>query len=153
MKDVNFNNWEGLFKLIPDCTSKEKLVIVIDEFQYLCTINKAFPSIFQRIWDENLKSKNVMIIICGSYMSMMETLTLSYNSPLYGRRTAQIKLAPLTFKETKDFYNNITLEEQVLRYSITGGVPKYIEIFKNYGHLFKSIEKNILNVAKLFYSV
>jgi AAA+ ATPase superfamily predicted ATPase len=50
IKDVNFNNWEGLFKLIPDCNNKEKIIIVIDEFQYLCIINKAFPSIFQRIW-------------------------------------------------------------------------------------------------------
>ena len=153
IKDVNFNNWEGLFKLIPDCTSNnnEKLIIIIDEFQYLCMVNKAFPSIFQRIWDENLKNKNIMVIICGSYMSMMEALTLSYNSPLYGRRTAQIKLAPLTFEETKGFYNDLTLEEEILRYSITGGVPKYIEIFKNYDNLFKSIEKNILRKDSFLY--
>jgi Predicted ATPase (AAA+ superfamily) len=151
LRDIHFNNWEGIFKIIPETNDEEKLVLVIDEFQYLCMANKAFPSIFQRIWDENLKNKNMMLIICGSYMSMMEGLTLSYGSPLYGRRTAQIKLAPLTFKETINFYKGFSLEEQILRYSITGGVPKYIEVFKNDTNLFKSIERNILRSDSFLY--
>ena len=34
-----------------------------------------------------------MVILCGSLVSMMESQVLSYDSPLYGRRTAQIQLA------------------------------------------------------------
>lgn len=151
LKDISFNNWESIFKVIPNYENKEKLVIVIDEFQYLCITNKAFPSIFQRIWDEVLKSNNIMLIICGSYMNMMESLTLSYSSPLYGRRTAQIKLSPLKFLESKDFYKDLSIEDQIIRYSITGGVPKYIEIFKEFKDLMLSIEKNILKSDSFLY--
>ena len=38
-------------------------------------------------WDEELKDNNIMLILCGSLINMMESQTLSYNSPLYGRRT------------------------------------------------------------------
>lgn len=45
-----------------------------------------------------LKNANVMVIICGSLISMMESQVLAYNSPLYGRRTAQIRLKQITFE-------------------------------------------------------
>ncbi|MEQ8156162.1 MAG: ATP-binding protein, partial [Clostridiaceae bacterium] len=151
IRDITFKNWDGIFKLIPEGGDGKRLVLVIDEFQYLCMTNKAFPSIFQRIWDEELKKKNIMVIVCGSYMNMMEGLTLSYTSPLYGRRTAQIKLAPLSFNETKEFYDNLSFEEQVKRFSITGGVPKYIEVFRENQNLMESIEKNILNSDSFLY--
>ena len=69
----------------------------VDEFQYIGKSNPAFPSIFQRIWEEILKDKQVMVILCGSLISRMESQTLSYNSPLYGRRTAQIRLTQIPF--------------------------------------------------------
>ncbi|MEQ8199449.1 MAG: ATP-binding protein, partial [Clostridiaceae bacterium] len=49
IRDITFKNWDGIFKLIPEGRDGKRLVLVIDEFQYLCMTNKAFPSIFQRI--------------------------------------------------------------------------------------------------------
>lgn len=40
-----------------------------------------------------------MLILCGSLIGMMQKYALSYDSPLYGRRTAQIRLAPLPFPD------------------------------------------------------
>jgi len=81
-------------------------VIVIDEFQYIGKSNPAFPSIFQRIWEETLKNKSIMVILCGSLVSMMESQTLSYGSPLYGRRTAQIRLKQIPFQYYHEFFPN-----------------------------------------------
>ncbi|MGB9813726.1 MAG: ATP-binding protein [Thermovenabulum sp.] len=149
-KEVFLKSWEKIFQLIPE--TKEKLVIVIDEFQYLAFTNKAIPSIFQKIWDEILNKKNIMLILCGSYVSMMENLTLSYSSPLFGRRTAQIKLSPLNFFEAKLLYNEEDNEKNILLYSITGGVPKYIEMFdfKNLD-LFSAISENVLKKGSFLY--
>lgn len=47
-----------------------------------------------------------MVIICGSLISMMESQVLAYNSPLYGRRTAQIRLKQITFKYYKEFFSS-----------------------------------------------
>lgn len=52
INSLKIDNWEILFKAIVESKSLTKKVIVIDEFQYLGKINSAFPSIFQRIWDE-----------------------------------------------------------------------------------------------------
>ncbi|MEI3519920.1 MAG: hypothetical protein V8Q40_02030 [Anaerosacchariphilus sp.] len=67
-------------------------MLVIDEFPYLVKTNAAFPSILQNAWDEILKDSNVMLILCGSLLSMMQKHALSHDSPLYGRRSAQIRL-------------------------------------------------------------
>lgn len=38
-------------------------------------------------------------------MSFMEHQVLGYKSPLYGRRTAQFKLKPFTFFESRELLN------------------------------------------------
>lgn len=48
-------------------------MLVIDEFPYLVKTNPDFPSILQNAWDEVLKDHNVMLILCGSLISMMKS--------------------------------------------------------------------------------
>lgn len=75
LRNADIKNWDTLFKTIMDTHFDTKPVIVLDEFQYLGKANPAFPSIFQRIWEEILKDKSVMVILCGSLISMMESQT------------------------------------------------------------------------------
>ena len=90
LQNVTTDSWDLIFKTLVNDKPNEKKLIIIDEFQYLGKTNTAFPSIFQKIWDTILKNQNVMVILCGSLISMMEAQTLAYSSPLYGRRTGQI---------------------------------------------------------------
>lgn len=145
-------NWDILFKMIIEANHTEKIVIVIDEFQYLGKVNSAFPSIFQKIWDEILKSKNIMVILCGSLINMMESQTLSYTSPLYGRRTGQIKLKQIPFENYKEFFNK-EIDERALieKYAVTGGVPKYIESFKDDSNIYEEIQNHIMNKQSYLY--
>ena len=77
-----------------------------------------------------------MVIICGSLISMMESQVLAYNSPLYGRRTAQIRLKQITFEYYKDFFSSRSDNELIERYAVTGGVPKYIELFTDESDIY-----------------
>lgn len=150
IRRINNLKWDELFDIIVNNYSwDEKLIIVIDEFQYLGKINTAFPSIFQKIWDEKLKDKNVMVIICGSLINMMESQALNYSSPLYGRRTGQIKLKQIPFAYYKNFFQ--TDVNFIEFYSVTGGVPKYIEMFKNEKEVFEGIKNTILNKDSFLY--
>ena len=97
-----FTDWLDLFQVIADYEPDKKKVLVIDEFPYLVKTNPAFPSILQNAWDEILKDSNVMLILSGSLIGMMQKHALSYDSPLYGRRTAQMRLAPLPFTDVYD---------------------------------------------------
>lgn len=139
------DKWDTIFKTIVSYSWEEKPVLIIDEFQYLGKANPAFPSVFQRIWDEILMKSSVMVILCGSLISMMVSQTLSYNSPLYGRRTAQIRLKQIPFRYYGEFAPGLSRKEQIERYAVTGGVPKYIESFSDCTDIFVGIEENILN--------
>jgi len=97
-------NFDDVFEYIAKKLNKRRLIIVIDEFSYLVEKDESIPSVFQLAWDEFLKDKNVMLILSGSSISMMERGALSYKSPLYGRRTGQIKLSPFTIENILEFY-------------------------------------------------
>lgn len=151
LRDAKVSSWDTIFKTIMQTDFEAKPVIVIDEFQYIGKSNPAFPSVFQRIWEEQLKDKPVMVILCGSLISMMESQTLSYNSPLYGRRTAQMKLKQIPFRYYRQFFPDKSENELVEMYAVTGGVPKYIESFADVGDIYEGISENILNPSGYLY--
>lgn len=148
---ASVTSWDIIFKELMSTSFDSKPIIVIDEFQYLGKSNPAFPSIFQRIWDTILKDKSVMVILCGSLISMMTSQTLSYSSPLYGRRTAQINLKQVPFKHYSEFYSNNTKMELIEKYAVTGGIPKYIESFENCKNIYDGIANQILNKSSYLY--
>ena len=150
LKQANAD-WPDIFKYLIEYKTDTKKIIVIDEFQYIGMSNSAFPSIFQKIWDTLLLSNNVMVIICGSLINMMTAQALVYNSPLYGRRTSNIKLKQITFTCYKEFFPNLSFEEQILFYSITGGVPKYIETVLGSKNVYDAIENKILSKQSYLY--
>lgn len=151
LAETSVDKWDTIFKAIVSCVWEEKPVLIIDEFQYLGKANPAFPSVFQRIWDEVLMKSSVMVILCGSLISMMVSQTLSYNSPLYGRRTAQIRLKQIPFRYYRKFCPGLSRKEQIERYAVTGGVPKYIESFSDCADIFAGIEENILSRTGYLY--
>ena len=150
MQKAAFSDWLDLFQAVADYKPNEKKVLVIDEFPYLVKVNDSFPSILQNAWDEILNDSNVMLILCGSLISMMKKHALSYESPLYGRRTAQMRIAPLPFTTV---YENqkLSFEEAAEQYSITGGVPKYMEFFSDGQPLYEQIKENVLSKNGFLY--
>jgi AAA+ ATPase superfamily predicted ATPase len=147
LKSAVVDNWDVIFGTVANTVTAYKKIIVIDEFQYLGRSNSAFLSVFQRIWDTILINNNVMVILCGSLVSMMESQTLNYGSPLYGRRTAQIKLKQIPFRYYHEFFPDKNEKDLIESYSVTGGVPKYIELFNNRNckDIYDAIQCNVLN--------
>ena len=152
LRGSSVDRWELLFQQLVPAANDRRLVIVIDEFQYIGKSSPAFLSVFQRIWDTILSPANVMVILCGSLVSMMMSQTLNYDSPLYGRRTAQIKLHPIKFSHYHEFFEAALSEAELIkRYSITGGVPKYVEMFQKSPDFQEAIRDNILNPSSYLF--
>ncbi len=116
-------SWEELLKL----ASQAGFVIVIDEFPFLIQSNSSIPSIFQRVWDNVLQKMGAKMILLGSSISVMESDVLGYRSPIYGRRTAQIYLTPLKFKDIKGLFPEHSWEDIVRIYGIADGIPAYLQ--------------------------
>ena len=56
------------------------LVVVLDEFPYLVTAHPPLATILQRVRDQTLKNSQIMLILCGSFIGMMEETVLGYQS-------------------------------------------------------------------------
>ncbi len=151
LRDIGLSGFDKLFEYIAKQKLDKKLIIVIDEFQYLTKIDSAIPSIFQFVIDEILKSKNIHLVFCGSIISMMYEQTLSYSSPLYGRRTSAMKIEALRFEYISEFFEKKSQNELIELYSILDGVPKYLEMFKDSKNIYKSIKDNILDKNSYLY--
>ena len=147
---VAVSDWLELFEMIAEYEPDKKKILVIDEFPYLVKTNPAFPSILQNAWDEILKEKNIMLILSGSLIGMMQKHALSYDSPLYGRRTSQMRLAPLSYMEVYAA-QKLPFDKAVEQYAITGGVPKYLEFFSDGRMLMEQVKDVVLSKSGFLY--
>ena len=148
--NVTFSDWADLFRAVAAYQPDQKKVIVLDEFPYMVKTNPAFPSILQNIWDEFLQDSNIMLILSGSLIGMMKKHALSYDSPLYGRRTAQIRLMPLPFTAVYAA-QSLPFDQAVQQYALTGGVPKYLEFFTEQEPLIDQIRSIVLSKNGFLY--
>lgn len=136
----SFANWEECFAYISDLAGKgERLVLAIDEYPYLAKAKPEISSLLQKAIDASWQDTELYLILCGSSMSFMEHQVLGEKSPLYGRRTGQLKLAPLSYYEGVQFFPRWTREERLMGFGICGGVPKYLELFARYSSLREAV--------------
>ena len=120
--------WDPLLRYIITLAEKDRIVLVLDEFPYLCSSDPALPSVLQRIWDEVGKDSKLYLILCGSFISFMEREVLGHQSPLYGRRTGQLLLHPLSLHTLKGFFPGYSPEERAIPKSISFTRPCGVSI-------------------------
>lgn len=124
-----FKTIEGLLEYIVDKAHNEKLLVVLDEFQYWVNADPSIPSLLQRFWDQKGRHANLMLVLCGSSISLMVDYALAEKSPLYGRRTGQLQLKPFDYRTTGEFFPNWSHRNKLLIYGILGGIPAYLNQF------------------------
>ena len=126
-------------------------IVALDEFSYLVEADETIPSVFQTIVDDVLAETEISLVLLGSSISMMEEGVLSYESPLYGRRTGQWELAPLSFADMRAFFPTEDLDTQIQIYSVLGGIPAYLEQFDPEHPLMGNVETHILSKGAFLY--
>ena len=145
--EATFPSWQKLFDHITDLASQERFIFVIDEYPFLAKQMPEMSSILQKYIDNQWKDTHLFLILCGSSMSFMEKQVLGYESPLYGRRTCQYKLAPLPYYESISFFDGWNDEEKLLAYGICGGVPLYLRFFQKYSNLRDAVIGEFISVG------
>ena len=128
-------------------SQNQRLIFVIDEYPYLAKAEPSISSRLQHLIDHVWQESRIYVILCGSSMSFMEHQVLGYESPLYGRRTAQIRLQPLTYRETALFCPELGPEDQALLYGVTGGIPHYINMLDVEDNLDEALLENLFHPA------
>lgn len=148
-----FENWEQAFRSVTDLPrGDKKKLLIIDEFPYMCRGNTSIPSVLQNLWDEVLKDKNLMIVLCGSSMSFIEKELLSEKNPLYGRATGVYRMTEMDFYDAVKFFPDYSDTDKVIAYSVLGGIPHYLKQFDPKKSLAENIKNNILTKGCVLYS-
>ena len=144
-----------LFEQIMLYSKDNHFTLVIDEFQDIEYVNKAFFSQMQNVWDSNKAASKINLIVCGSIYSLMTKIFKDDKEPLFGRTTHTIHLKPFTpsvVKEILSDYNQKYKSEDLLcLYMLSGGVAKYIFLLMYAGATTKDKMLNsVCNMASPF---
>jgi len=151
---AEYQSWYDLFAAFDRFRPRDKkTVFILDEYQCLCQAQPAFSSFIQKWWDEHWRiDTSIMLILCGSAMSMMYRETLAEGSPLFGRADARLLLHPLCFQHLSEFFPNATPDELVEIFAICGGVPRYLELYPSGRSFEQALKKLVLQQGAPLYS-
>lgn len=115
------------------------LTVAIDEFQEFMNVNSTVFSDLQNLWDTYRYDTHMNLLLSGSVQSMMQRIFTDAHQPLFGRADNIINLRPFriaVLKEILGDYNPAYSADDLLAlYTITGGIPKYVELLCDNGHL------------------
>ena len=140
--DTSFASFQAALEFVFRLAEKERIILALDEYPYVARASKSLASTLQMLIDKYKDTSKLMLILCGSSMSYMEDHVLAYKAPLYGRRTAQMKLLPFTFEETCRYLSNMSGEDLALMYGVVGGTPQYLLQVNDK----QSVAENIKNI-------
>ena len=145
------DRWDEAFEYLGEKIRSEAVVVVIDEFPYLVEENASVLSYLQGFVDEQLQETDAMLVLCGSSISTMESEVLGHESPLYGRRTAQLDVQPFSFQQACEVIAYETADA-IRSYAITGGTPMYLVLFDYERSLAENVKSEILSPSAVLYN-
>ena len=148
-EDFTYANWQQAWQQVAVLAQNERLALLLDEFTYLLEIDPSIAGQLQNLWDQTLSQTNLFLVICGSHLGMMLRHALSYQAPLYGRATAQLRLPPLPFGMTARSFPRFDADERVAVYAIWGGIPAYWEQLDPAATLSDNIRHELLSANTL----
>lgn len=149
--DTSFASFQAALEFVFRMAEKERIILALDEYPYVARASKSLASTLQMLIDKYKDTSKLMLILCGSSMSYMEDHVLAYKAPLYGRRTAQIKLLPFTFEETCRYLSHMSGEDLALMYGVVGGTPQYLLQVNDRQNVAENIKNIYLNPTSFLF--
>lgn len=149
--EFSFASYQAALEYAFEIAQKERVILAIDEYPYVARTSKSLPSTLQMLIDKYKDSSKLMLILCGSSMSYMEDQVLAYKSPLYGRRTAQMKIQPFDFEECCTYLEGMNDEDKAYVYGIVGGTPQYLLQMDSRLSVEENIKNTYLNQMSFLY--
>ena len=120
LEDLKFNfieDYMSLYNYINEnLKANKKNYIFIDEVQKIAEFQKAVDSLYIK--------KNVDLYITGSNANLLS----SELATLLSGRYIEVKMLPLSFKEYKDAYKNLSNDELYQKYISVGSLPYTISL-------------------------
>ena len=136
-------DWEQVFRMLATAIGDQRVIIILDELPYALQQDASFGTYLQAAWDHLFKATQAIICLSGSHIGMLTDLT-TYHAPLYGRLTAQFPLYPLSFPDIIGFLPHYDVWQRLGVYAMLGGVPAYLERWRDEETLANNVERLFL---------
>jgi hypothetical protein len=145
---AGISDYSLLFSTVTE-RQPEKAVILLDEFHY---ITKNGAGLLEAIQNMDRNQKPVMILLCSSSVRFIENEMVGYLGAATARINAYLKLKEFTFVDFVNRFPNASVESCIYINAILGGVPDYLEEWRE----DRTVKDNILEAIldknhKLFY--
>ena len=123
----HFESWDNALGYLVARTRSAPLLVVLDEFPYLCEADAALPSTLQARWDHRGESQ-LSLVLAGSHVGLMEQLVAA-DAPLFGRADAHLRLAPFSWREAGLLTGGDDPAAWLEAYVTVGGMPRYLHLW------------------------
>jgi uncharacterized protein len=114
------SGWPDAFRALAAVLPDRPVVVVLDELPWLAEQDDVFDGALQTAWDRLLSRRQVLLLLLGSDMHMMERLT-AYDRPFFGRAD-NFLLRPLNPAEVGAALG-LEPPDAVDAYLMSGGLP------------------------------
>ena len=149
--DFSFNSFQAALEYVFELAQTQRIILVLDEYPYVARASKSLASTLQLLIDKHKDNSKLFLILCGSSMSYMEDHVLAYKAPLYGRRTAQLKIRPFDFFESCRYFKRFSIFDKALAYGMVGGTPQYLSQIDDRLSIEDNIKDTYLNPTSSFF--
>ena len=138
----NAKKFTDLFKVLSKASVNKPMVLILDDFANWTAGNRRFPSMLQTLVQRADPKSRLLVLLCKP-------------AALYEKERAKeasaFLLTPFSFFEMRKLYPNMTQEEQLLLYYITGGVPAYLKYFPADCSVQEKIRELFFRTDGIFY--
>jgi AAA+ ATPase superfamily predicted ATPase len=122
------SSWHDALLALDQALGKQRMIIVLDEFQWLANYRQELVSTLKMVWENYLsRAPGRTLILCGSIASFMTTKVVK-SSAFYGRTDLVVHLQGFHLGETQRLLKRRGFQEVMDAQCFTGGVPKYLEL-------------------------
>ncbi len=125
-----FESWAQAFSLLSDYSFSHRLVLVLDEFQYLAANCPDFSEAFEHAVYHSFPSGKVFLIVSSSAVNFATKLTEEPVPAPFEAVSARAFLGSLPFYACQSLFADFPPKDQLLLYGVTGGFPSCLSLLQ-----------------------
>jgi AAA+ ATPase superfamily predicted ATPase len=135
-----FESWEAALRFFAALAAEQPLAVVLDEVPYLVRSTPGFASIVQAVWDHIAAGTQLMLVLTGSAVAMMDAM-VGAGGALRGRATLILRLGALDPWEARAFLPRSEPAAFIEAYAACGGYPLHLRAWDEHAGTEANLER------------